>query len=788
MTNYLIILKLGKGSFEQGFPVTLQMGEEGSQPILEMTGKLPSAAEIPVSYSRWQASYRRLGHSSRLEPKTGFISNVSTIENCDRAAVSFHNCFNNWLNSESFRPIREKLLEKLKPSDEIRILLQTENPQLQRLPWHLWDWFDRYPKAEIALSSPIYERREGQPSPPKNKLRILAVVGDSTGIDTQSDRALLDHLPQAETTFLVEPDRQTLTECLWEQKGWDLLFFAGHSTTHPDGTTGRIYLNPIDSLTIPQLKYALKQAVDRGLKIAIFNSCDGLGLAYQLSDLQIPQVLVMREAVPDKVAQEFLKYFLAAFARGKSFYLAVREAREKLQGLENNFPCATWLPVICQNPAEIPITWHKSDTSTQGNWRILLLGSLAIAALTIGIRYLGLLQPMELAAFDQLMRHRAEEVPDSRLLIVTVTEEDVQRQNPEQRRGSLSDTAFDRLLQKLQPHKPRAIGLDIYRDFAVGSGQEKLAKQLRGSDNLIAICKVSDRTVDDPGIAPPPEIPLERLGFSDFVVDSDGRVRRQLLALTPESASPCQASYAFSLQLAFRYLAAEGIFPSWTTEGYLQLGKTVLKTLQTQTGVDRKIDTWGHQILLNYRCCDRIADRVTLTDILEDKVNPKSIEGRIVLIGTTARSFADYWSTPYSQSQSQEQQIPGVFLQAQMTSQILSAVLDRRPLLWVLPQWGEFLWIWVWSFVGGIVVWRSHLSSHSNQVLKLAGALLSAQIGLYGCCFLVLAQTGGWLPLIPSSLALVATSTGAIAWRIRQQKGELYAISEHKKPSSLVAD
>jgi hypothetical protein len=103
--------------------------------------------------------------------------------------------------------------------------------------------------------------------------------------------------------------------------------------------------------------YALKKAVEGGLKLAIFNSCDGLGLARQLDDLQIPQMVVMRELVPDKVAQEFLKYFLTAFAGGKSFYLAVREARERLQGLEGKFPCASWLPVICQNLAEVPPNW-----------------------------------------------------------------------------------------------------------------------------------------------------------------------------------------------------------------------------------------------------------------------------------------------------------------------------------------------------------------------------------------------------------------------------------------------
>jgi hypothetical protein len=59
----------------------------------------------------------------------------------------------------------------------------------------------------------------------------------------------------------------------------------------------------------------------------------------------------MRYPVPDRVAHEFLKHFLWAFERNDSLYLAIRQAREQLQGIEDQFPCASWLPVLCQNPA-----------------------------------------------------------------------------------------------------------------------------------------------------------------------------------------------------------------------------------------------------------------------------------------------------------------------------------------------------------------------------------------------------------------------------------------------------
>jgi hypothetical protein len=95
-----------------------------------------------------------------------------------------------------------------------------------------------------------------------------------------------------------------------------------------------------------------------------------------------------------------------AFAGGKPLYLAVREARERLQGLENEFPCASWLPVICQNPTTEPIQWQKlsdnlSDTKSvsyaatkskiytpKSQFWTVLLTTLMVTFSTVGLRYL----------------------------------------------------------------------------------------------------------------------------------------------------------------------------------------------------------------------------------------------------------------------------------------------------------------------------------------------------------------------------------------------------------------
>ncbi len=767
----LVVLKLGDGSFDLGFPVTLQIGEDGDRPFTEITGKLPPNPEIPNYYGYWQSAYYRLGLRTRLEAAAVQVTNVSVMDDCYNAAAMLCQSLNAWLNRDSFRPIREKLLEKLMPSDAVRVILQTEDTLLQRLPWHLCNLFSRYPKAEIAVSAPAYDQSE-KASPQRNKIRILAILGSSVGIDIQADRVLLESLPDAEISFLVEPSRQELDSQLWALQGWDILFFAGHSASGENCEIGQIYLNQTESLTIADLKNALQSAVEKGLKLAIFNSCDGLGLARSLFSLQIPQIVLMREPVPDRVAQEFLKNFLQAFSGGKSLYLSVREARERLQGWENEFPCASWLPVIYQNPAEVPPTWHSWVNRRPKNKRSLsriLLSSAVVTACVMGIRFLGMLQPTELQAYDHLMRLRPQEKPDSRLLVVTVNEKDFALPEQKDRKGSLADLALERLLHKLDKFKPRAIGLDIYRDFPV-EDNKALATDLKQNQSLYAVCKVSDPEFDPDGVQPPPEVLPERLGFSDVLDDGDNNmIRRQYIHLDPPLTSRCSAKYAFSFKLARHYLHTENIEPKVTPQGYLQFGNVILNHLQAHAGAYQTLDTSrGYQLMLNYRpfqSLDDIAPQVTLQQILLDQIPPervKDLQGRIVLIGPTAQSFGDYWSTPYNiGQQSVNKQIPGVFLQAQMISQILSAVLDGRPLIWVLPVWGEALWIWGWSIVGGLLVWR--LQSPRKQGTAVSAALVI----LYGVCFGMLTK-GVWLPFVPSALALVATS-GVVVVYVRSK-------------------
>ena len=355
----LVVLKLD-GQLGEGVRVSLEIGEDGLPPFVELSDnqlRLPPIPTLPEIYQRWCRSYRSLdGH--RIKPKKEQISNVrfkSLKDECEQLADTIKQNFLSWLQADSFRLIKEQCFIHLSPDDEVRFIIRTTDNQLRKLPWHLWDLFEHYPYAEIALSSNTSQRfaRKYRPN-----VRILIILGNSEGINVADDEKLLkQYCKNAELVVLVEPSPSQLNEYLWDDRGWDILFFSGHSRT--EESQGRIFLNRNDSLTMEDLREGLKTAVRQGLQLAFFNSCDGLGIASELESLYIPQVIVMREPVPDKVANQFLKYLFQEFTGGKSLYQSVSIARKKLQGFEKDYPCASWLPVIVQNLLETPPTWQS---------------------------------------------------------------------------------------------------------------------------------------------------------------------------------------------------------------------------------------------------------------------------------------------------------------------------------------------------------------------------------------------------------------------------------------------
>jgi CHASE2 domain-containing sensor protein len=382
-----------------------------------------------------------------------------------------------------------------------------------------------------------------------------------------------------------------------------------------------------------------------------------------------------------------------------------------------------------------------SPSSSLPRWRVIA-ATVGVTVLVMGMRSLGVWQSWEFQTFDWFGRSRQSEEPDQRLLLVQITRQDIANLGNEY---PLHDRTMRQLLQALDQYQPQLIGLDIYRDRPEGKGQAELIEYLKTRDRVIPICTHPNQN-DPEGISPPPQIPDKRLGFSDVITDSDSIVRRHLLAMNPPQPSNCSAYYAFSSQIALRYLQNQGFSVDFSTAKQWQIGGIRFNILNSNPGFYTTSQVKSHQIMLNYRRTEEIAPTVTLTQVLNHQVNPALIHNKIILIGVTDPSVKDYFKTP------DNQEIRGLHLHAHKISQLISAVTDKRPLLQFPPWWIESLWIGTWALSAGLINWRI-----SSLIYRgIASGIILISIG--GVSFIIFITLHIYLPLTPSIFAHLITN------------------------------
>ncbi|MBD1913446.1 adenylate/guanylate cyclase domain-containing protein [Leptolyngbya sp. FACHB-16] len=383
--------------------------------------------------------------------------------------------------------------------------------------------------------------------------------------------------------------------------------------------------------------------------------------------------------------------------------------------------------------------------------RVIGVTSLTVVSLVVGAKQLGWLQPLELKAFDRIVRLREDQPADDRLLIVGITESDIQAMA----RSTPDDATLAKALRNLEQYEPRVIGLDLHRDVPQEPGNAELQQQLK-SPHLIAITKLGERA---DAVPPPPHVPEERIGFNDLPVDEDGIVRRNLLFASTEDTT----FFSFALRLALSYLEPEGITPapSATDSNVMQIGSVEFHPLGKSSGAYEQLDDRGYQVLLKYRRRWDVARTVTLTQVVRNEVPASWIRNKVVMIGTTAPSAKDLFYTPYSAGEQEDHQMAGVVIHAQMVSQIISTVLDGEPLFqfWSDPQ--EWLWILAWSLLAGSLAW---MVRHPVALGLSASGLI---VLLVGSCVLQF-QQDRWVPTVAPAIAALLSAGLVVTNRAQQ--------------------
>lgn len=423
------------------------------------------------------------------------------------------------------------------------------------------------------------------------------------------------------------------------------------------------------------------------------------------------------------------------------------------------------------------MTWEKRKTWLW-KWRCVWTTIPGMAVLIIFLRWLGLFQSWEWAAYDQYMRWRPSEPVDNRIVIVGINEQDVKYLNE----GNTNDATLAKLINKLKQQKPRAIGLDIYRDVPYPPGHEELVKVFNSTENLIGIEKLVGKKAHEI-IAPPPVLKkLGQVGSNDMIVDGDNTMRRGLLILDDSQGN---VVYGLALFLTLIYLQKEGIeikeIPG--TENF-QLGKAIISRFQPNDGSYIRANSGGYQLLINYRGKKGHFRQVSLKNVLEDEIPKNWARDRIIIIGKVGASFNDFNYTPYSAVEgllATPDPMSGVEIQANFTSQLISAALDNRSFIKSWPEPIEYLWILLWSGIGTLLTWhwRYKTKSNTNTITNtkdypkhsiFKSTYWQRGISIFIAQGILITSTyiafiyGWWLPVVTPFLALTGAAISITAY------------------------
>ncbi|WP_299485872.1 CHASE2 domain-containing protein [Acaryochloris sp. IP29b_bin.137] len=364
-----------------------------------------------------------------------------------------------------------------------------------------------------------------------------------------------------------------------------------------------------------------------------------------------------------------------------------------------------------------------------------------VILLVIVVRVLGGLQRWEWMALDQGLRLRPAETLDERIVIVGITDADIQRLQA----YPVPDQALAKLLRKIQDYQPQVIGLDLFRDFPIPPGEKDLEAAITDIPNLVGIEKVlsSEDSIPIPALDVWQE---DQIGFADVIPDEDGGLRRVLLGT---STAGEEYRFSFSIRVAETYLKhhhrtlKNGVKDPLA----MRLGQTELTRFRSHTGGYVRADDGGNQILLNYRQNPRPFRTFLWADFNSGQVKPEELYNRIVLVGMTSISQKDLVQTAAVNHPSTglPGQIYGVEAQAHAISQLINAELEGRPLLTGWSEVLEYLWIVIWGVLGVLIKrWSRYPMIHILMVVV-------ASAGLFGLAYVSL-LSGVWIPLVPPLL------------------------------------
>lgn len=465
----------------------------------ELSATLAYDESLTELYQNWRQLYGRrytLATRARVVKKGGSATppTYDWDQELKLAETALLQAFDRWLGQAELLQIRERIQRDIKlssPVGSVEIWFDCSPIDLARLPWETWKLAAQdAPSGTVRLARTVFSgvapplTKHGQH---RSQVRILAIFADAAELNHDSDLQALQQLHGVAeieplhcqvNTQLPHPSQQVaalkqqVAEAIADDRGWDILFFAGHSD-EAASTGGTLELAPNVSVTIAELEPPLKLAKQRGLQLAIFNSCSGLHIATSLIELGLSQVVVMRERIQDQVAHRWLTQFCQNLAKYQNVHLALIGACDYLTSEQLAYPSAYLIPSLFRHPdrqvnlfqiepSPLKRVWQ---TWRPTRWQAATLGILSLLSWMIPIQdvlsdYRYWMQAMYRHHTNQFLA-----ISPPPVTIVAINQDSIDRNNIDIYKVKPFDrTYLAKLVDRLQALQVKVIGIDYFLD------------------------------------------------------------------------------------------------------------------------------------------------------------------------------------------------------------------------------------------------------------------------------------------------------------------------------------
>jgi len=359
-------------------------------------------------------------------------------------------------------------------------------------------------------------------------------------------------------------------------------------------------------------------------------------------------------------------------------------------------------------------------------WLIGVGVGVAVGLVTL----LGALEFLELKSLDVRFLVRGPIRPASPIVIISIDEDSFDELNLA---WPFPRALHGRLLDRLRPGRPAAIGLDILFPEPSSRGprdDRALGQAVARAGNVVlgaVFSETSGEFADKQDLNPPIKVIREGaagFGFVNLITDEDAFVR------SGEFRRPFQ----------------DGVQPSFDL---------LLYDLAVKAGIPAKPLPPERTVIINYRGPRRTFPIIPYYQVLNGEVKPEAFAGKVVLVGATAPALHDEFPTPFSG----QEKMPGVEIHANLLETLLQGNRLTRVHLYV----GGVLAV-VAATLASLFTSRMRPIRAFLLMLAFAAIFAAAASGVFVAWYL-------WVDVVPFQVALfLGYGTTVVVNFIREQR------------------